>query len=101
MTLTVEQVQGILETLVDTEAGVSLLKAGKVQRLEVANNVVSLDLQLGYPVQSRHKELQDWLESQLRAAGAREVDLNISSEVTAHAAQSGLKLLPGVRNIIA
>lgn len=101
MTLTVEQVQGILETLVDTEAGVSLLKAGKVQRLEVANNVVSLDLQLGYPVQSRHKELQDWLESQLRAAGAREVHLNLSSEVTAHAVQSGLKLLPGVRNIIA
>ncbi len=101
MSLTVEQVRGVLENLVDAEAGVGLLQAGKVQQLEVKDDVVILDLQLGYPVQSRQPALEQWLTDQLRAVGAREVHLTLHAEVAAHAVQSGLKLLPGVRNIIA
>ncbi|MCK9512969.1 MAG: iron-sulfur cluster carrier protein ApbC [Pigmentiphaga sp.] len=101
MSLNTEQVQAFLQTLQDPEAGVALLEAGRVRQLTVEGNAVTLDLELGYPVQSRLPEMRDWLAEQLRQIGADPVKVELRWAVTAHAVQSGLRLMPGVRNIIA
>src|SRR5690606_8100050 len=60
-----------------------------------------LDIELGYPVQSRVDELRAHFVRALQAGGAGQVDLNLGWKVVAHAVQAGIKVMPQVRNIIA
>lgn len=101
MSLSREQVEQFLQSLQDPETDVPLLKAGRINSLTVEGKNIFLDLELGYPVQSRLSELQALLQQALLQQGAEAVELTLGWKVTAHAVQAGLKLLPGVRNIVA
>lgn len=101
MSLSREQVEQFLQSLQDPETDVPLLKAGRINTLTVEGKNIFLDLELGYPVQSRLPDLQAWLRQALLELGAGQAEVVLSWKVIAHAVQSGLKLLPGVRNIVA
>jgi len=101
MSLTTDQVRDTLKNTLDPDTGLSLMSTGAVKQLSVDGNDVSLDLELGYPVQSRLPALRTLITEALMGEGAGRVTLNLTWKVQAHAVQAGIKLLPQVRNIIA
>ena len=57
---------------------------------------------LGYPARSQWAALAEQVRAHLLTlAGVTEAEVNVSSQIVAHAAQRGVALLPGVKNIIA
>ncbi|MBZ0225609.1 MAG: iron-sulfur cluster carrier protein ApbC, partial [Comamonas sp.] len=63
---------------------------------------VSFALELGYPAKSQHEHLRTLLTDALAGLeGLGKVEIDIHSKIIAHAVQQGVKLLPGVKNIIA
>jgi ATP-binding protein involved in chromosome partitioning len=63
---------------------------------------VSFDVELGYPAKSQVPELRRALVAAAKTVpGIDNVSVNITTNVTAHAVQRGLQLMPNVKNIIA
>ncbi len=63
---------------------------------------VSVDLLLGYPAKSQHEALRKLVQAKLAPLpGIGRVTVNITHKIASHAVQRGVKLVPGVKNIIA
>ena len=102
MSVTSESVQSALKNLVDPNTQIDFVTAKNVKNLRVENGDISLDLVLGYPAKSQFESIRKSVINALRALpGAKNVNVNISSQIVTHAVQRGVKLLPGVKNIIA
>jgi ATP-binding protein involved in chromosome partitioning len=56
---------------------------------------------LGFPAQSYHETLKSELGDKIKAAGAQEVKVTISTDIVAHSVQKGVAAVNGVKNIIA
>jgi ATP-binding protein involved in chromosome partitioning len=93
--------QAVLRTIVDPNTGKDLLSTRAARNIKVAGNDVSLDIELGYPGKSQHEPIRRQVTQALKQAGAAGVTVNIASKVVAHAVQRGVKLIPGIKNIIA
>ena len=101
MPLSEADVQAVLRQLVDPNTGKDFLTTRSARNVKLAGNDVSLDIELGYPGKSQHEPIRRQVSQALRQAGAASVSVNISSKVVAHAVQRGVKLIPGIKNIIA
>jgi ATP-binding protein involved in chromosome partitioning len=101
MSLTEPQVQEALRQLVDPNTGKDYLSTRSVRNLRVSDGAVSLDVELGYPGKSQHEPIRRQLTQALKQAGAATVSVNVTSKVVSHAVQRGVKLIPGIKNIIA
>ena len=76
--------------------------ARQISGLRIDGGNVALTLTLGYPARSQHAALAEQIGAAVRALpGVASVDVSVRSEVTAHAVQRGVQLLPGVKNIVA
>jgi ATP-binding protein involved in chromosome partitioning len=64
---------------------------------------VSLDVLLGYPAKSVWDEIRAMVEAHLKKtlSGVGKISVSVSSKVVPHAVQRGVKLVDGVKNIIA
>ena len=71
------------------------------RNVRVSGNDVSLDVELGYPGKSQHEPIRREVVQALKQAGAAGVTVHMTSKVVAHAVQRGVKLIPGIKNIIA
>jgi ATP-binding protein involved in chromosome partitioning len=102
MALTEADVQACLATVVDPHTGRDFVAGKSVRRIQVAGGDVTVDVVIAYPAKSRHEALRRLLEAALaKLPGAGRVTVNLSQKITAHAVQRGVKLVPGVKNIIA
>jgi ATP-binding protein involved in chromosome partitioning len=102
VSVTVENVQGALKNLVDPNTKIDFVTAKNVKNLRVENGDISLDIVLGYPAKSQFDLIRKSVINAVRELPeVKNVSVNISSEIVAHAVQRGVKLLPGVKNIIA
>ncbi|HWD21883.1 MAG TPA: iron-sulfur cluster carrier protein ApbC [Burkholderiales bacterium] len=101
MSLTEPQVQEALRKLVDPNTGKDFIAARSVRNLKLAGDEVSLDIELGYPGRSQFEPIRRQVLQALKEAGAAKATVKVSSKVVAHAVQRGVKLLPGIKNIIA
>jgi len=102
VSVTVEAVQGALKVLIDPNTKIDFVTAKNVKNLRVEDGNVSLDIVLGYPAKSQFDSMRKSVINTLRELpGVKNVSVNISSQIVAHAVQRGVKLLPGVKNIIA
>src|SRR6266481_588291 len=101
MPLSDADVQGVLKQLVDPNTGKDFVATRSARNVKLAGNDVSLDIELGYPGKSQHEPIRRQVTQALKAAGAGGVSVSISSKVVAHAVQRGVKLIPGIKNIIA
>src|SRR5690349_24717148 len=101
MPLTEAQVQSTLKSLVDPNTGKDFVTARAARNIKIAGDEVSLDIELGYPGKSQHDPIRRQVTQALKQAGARAVTIKVSSKVVAHAVQRGVKLVPGIKNIIA
>jgi ATP-binding protein involved in chromosome partitioning len=101
MSLSEAQVQSALKSLVDPNTGKDFMTSRAVRNIKVAGDEVSLDIELGYPGKSQHEPIRRQVTQALKQAGARAVALKVNSKVVSHAVQRGVKLVPGIKNIIA
>ncbi len=102
MTISEKQVSDHLVGLIDPNTGKDFISARAVKNIRVSGGAVSLDLELGYPAASQTAEMQRLLGERLSSlAGVTGVTATVSSKITAHAVQQGVKLITGVKNIIA
>lgn len=102
MSVTVEAVQGALKSLIDPNTKIDFVSAKNVKNLRVEDGEISLDIVLGYPAKSQFDSIRKSVINALRELpSVKNVSVNISSQIVAHSVQRGVKLLPGVKNIIA
>lgn len=102
MSLTVEAVQAALKGLTDPNTQIDFVSAKSVKNLRVDGGEISLDIVLGYPAKSQFDSIRKSVIGVLRELpGVKNVSVNVSSQIVAHTVQRGVKLLPGVKNIIA
>src|SRR4029453_15795477 len=101
MSLSEAAVQAALKQLVDPNTGKDFVATRSARNIKVVGDDVSLDIELGYPGKSQIDPIRRQVVQALKQAGARNVAVNVASRVVAHAVQRGVKLIPGIKNIIA
>ena len=102
MSVTVEAVQEALKALLDPNTGIDFVTAKNLKNLRVDDGDISLDIVLGYPAKSQFDTIRKSVINALRAMpDVKNVSVNVTSQIMAHAVQRGVKLLPDVKNIIA
>jgi ATP-binding protein involved in chromosome partitioning len=102
MALTEADVQACLATVVDPNTGRDFVAGKSVKRITVTGADVAVELALGYPARSQHESMQKLVQQAVAALpGAGRVSVSIVTKVLAHAVQRGVKLIPGVKNIVA
>jgi ATP-binding protein involved in chromosome partitioning len=102
MAITEADIQTRLRTLTDPVTGKDFVSGKAVKHVRVDGDEVVVDIQLGYPAKTQHEALRKLIVDALAALpGAGRVTVNLSQKVTSHSVQRGVKLVPGVKNIIA
>jgi ATP-binding protein involved in chromosome partitioning len=101
MSLSEAQVQDTLRKIIDPNTGKDLMSTRSARNIKLAGNDVSLEIELGYPGKSQHEPIRRQVVQALKQAGAGNVSVSIGSKVVPHAVQRGVKLVPGIKNIIA
>jgi ATP-binding protein involved in chromosome partitioning len=102
VSLTVEAVQVALKGLIDPNTQVDFMTSKNIKNVRVDSGIISLDVVLGYPAKSQFEAIRKSVIATLRELPeVKNVSVNVSSQIVAHAVQRGVKLLPGVKNIIA
>jgi ATP-binding protein involved in chromosome partitioning len=101
MSLSESCVQDALRALVDPNTAKDFVASRAVRNVKVSGDDVSLDIELGYPGKSQHEPIRRQVVQALKAAGAANATVRVASKVVAHAVQRGVKLIPGIKNIIA
>ncbi len=87
---------------IDPNTGRDFVSAKCIKNLKAEQGVVCLDVELGYPARSQQVAIAQQIERALLAvAGTLSVQVKVSSHIVAHAAQRGLPLQKGIKNIIA
>ncbi|MDR2173204.1 MAG: iron-sulfur cluster carrier protein ApbC [Burkholderiales bacterium] len=102
MTSVETDVQSCLKTLTDPNTGKDFVTGKSVKKVAVTDGEVHVDIELGYPAVSQFDVIQEHIENALKqVAGVDKVRVHVRQRIIAHVAQQGLKLLPGVKNVIA
>jgi ATP-binding protein involved in chromosome partitioning len=101
MAFSLEAAQAALAAVVDPNTGKDLWSSKSARNLQVTDGRVRVEVRLGYPAKTQIEPMRRAVEEALRAAGATAVEAEVTMGIVAHAVQRGVKLLPGVKNIIA
>ena len=103
MSMNEVDVQNALKNLIDPNTKKDFVSGKSVKNIKVSGNDVTLDILLGYPAKSVWGEIQVLVEGHLKTTfpSISSVKANVSSKVVPHAVQRGVKLVDGVKNIIA
>ncbi len=103
MSFTETDVQNALKSLIDPNTKKDFVSGKSIKNIKISGNDVTLDVLLGYPAKSVWDEIKVQVEGHLKSAlpGIGKVSASVSSKVVPHAVQRGVKLVDGVKNIIA
>ncbi|HEY6094767.1 MAG TPA: iron-sulfur cluster carrier protein ApbC [Gallionellaceae bacterium] len=103
MAFTDADVQSAMKQLVDPNTKKDFVTGKSVKNIKVSGSDVTLEVTLGYPAKSVWGEIKEMVEAHLRKSlpGVGKVEATVSSKVVPHAVQRGVKLVEGVKNIIA
>ena len=100
--MTEQDVTAVLKSVVDPNTGRDFVTEKAVRKITVTGTDVVVDLALGYPAKSQHESLRKLVSSAVASMpGVGRVSVTIGTRVVSHAVQRGVKLVPGVKNIIA
>lgn len=95
-------IEGALASLNDPNSGVDYVASKSVKQIDVNGDSARIELRVGYPAATWIPGAQLEIAAHVKAAtGLGAVEVIIESEITSHAVQKGVQLLPGVKNIIA
>ena len=101
MSVSEQQVQDALKALIDPNTQKDFIASKSARNIKVDGDKVTLDVVLPYPAKMVMASIKQMVEDRIKAAGASSVEANISWKIVAHSVQKGVKLIPGVKNIIA
>ena len=102
MSISEAQVQSALKELIDPNTGKDFISTRSARNIRVDGADVSVDIELGYPAKSQMDALRRTVIACLRAIpGIGNVSVSVTQKIVSHTVQRGVKLLPGVKNIIA
>ncbi len=102
MELNQEQIQAALKQVVDPNTGKDLVSSRCVKNVAVDGGKVSIAVEVGYPAASQGAVIRALVSDAVAALpGVSAVEVEVTGKVVAHAVQQGVKLLEGVKNIIA
>jgi ATP-binding protein involved in chromosome partitioning len=102
MPISEADVQASLRTLIDPNTGRDFASTKAVRKVHVDGTNVAIDLVLGYPARSQHEAIRKLVQMHLAALpGTGKVSVAITHKIGTHAVQRGVKLIAGVKNIIA
>src|SRR6478752_2263164 len=97
-----KQVLEALSELVDPVTGRNYVESKNVKNVKVEGDRVSLDVVLGYPARGVLEKVRSQVTERLsKLPGVAHVSANVHSKIVSHAVQRGVKLVPGIKNIIA
>ena len=102
MPVTQEQIHDALKEILDPSTGKDLLATKSVKSLRIDGDAVTLEVELGYPAKTQFDPMRRLVSTRLRAIpGVGAVSVSVASKIVSHSVQRGVKLVPGVKNIIA
>ncbi len=102
MAITEQQVQAALKELTDPNTGKDYVTGKEARNIKIDGDNVSLDILLGYPAKSQIEPVRKQVIAKLKTIpGIGNVTANVTMKIVSHAVQRGVKLIPGVKNIIA
>jgi ATP-binding protein involved in chromosome partitioning len=102
MAVTEQQVQDALKALIDPNTKKDYVSTKSARNIKIDGDKVSVDIQLGYPAKSQIEPIRKEVAAALKGIpGVGNVTVNVSMKIVSHAVQRGVKLIPGVKNIIA
>jgi ATP-binding protein involved in chromosome partitioning len=100
--MTESEVLSHLASCIDPNTGRDFVKDKAIKRVAVDGGDLTVEVVLGYPARSQHDALRQLVTQHLRGLpGAGKVTVNVSQKIISHAVQRGVKLKPGIKNIIA
>jgi ATP-binding protein involved in chromosome partitioning len=102
MPATQEQIHAALKEIVDPNTGKDFIATRSARNIQVDGEHLSLEIELGYPGKSQLEPIRKLVSGKLRTLeGVRAVSVNVTSRIVSHSVQRGVKLISGVKNIIA
>jgi len=102
MAITEQQVQASLKDLTDPNTGKDYVTGKEARNIKTDGDNVSLDILLGYPAKTQVEPIRKQVVAKLKTIpGIGNVTANVTIKIVSHAVQRGVKLIPGVKNIIA
>ena len=102
MAITEQQIQAALKEITDPNTGKDYVTGKEARNIKINGDNVSLDILLGYPAKTQVEPIRKQVVAKLRTIpGIGSVTANVTIKIVSHAVQRGVKLIPGVKNIIA
>jgi len=102
VTISEQQIQSILKQTIDPTTRNDYVTGKSVGAIQITGNDVAVGIELGYPANSVKDQVQKQVENALKSVpGIGAVQVTVSSKIIPHGVQRGVKLIPGVKNIIA
>jgi ATP-binding protein involved in chromosome partitioning len=102
MAPTEKDVLAALSELVDPVTGRNFVESKSVRNVKVEGDRVALDVALGYPARGVLEKVRGVVSERLKAMpGVAQASVNVFSRIVPHSAQRGVKLVPGIKNVIA
>ena len=102
MSVSESQVQMALKGLVDPNTQKDFISTKSARNIKVEGGKVSLDVVLPYPAKMVIDSIKQAITDKIKSIpGVESVDANVTWKIVAHSVQRGVKLIPGVKNIIA
>src|SRR5881296_3224502 len=102
MSVTQEQIHGVLKEVLDPNTGKDFLTTKSARNINVEGGSVSLEIELGYPAKTQLDPIRKLIAGKLRGVpGVSGVTVGVTSKIVSHSVQRGVKLVPSVKNIVA
>ena len=102
MSVSEQQVQDALKEITDPNTKKDFVSSKSVKNIKIDGDKVSFDIVLGYPAKSVLEQIKQQVTDKVKSiAGVGSVTVGVSSKIVSHSVQRGVKLIPGIKNIIA
>ncbi|MFM9968253.1 MAG: iron-sulfur cluster carrier protein ApbC [Burkholderiales bacterium] len=102
MAITQDQVRAALQAVIDPNTGKDLVATKSISKIVIDGGHVTVEAVLGYPSRTQRQPIGEAMQACLmKLEGVAKVEVKVTSRIDAHAVQRGVKLVPGVKNIIA
>src|ERR1700680_1859603 len=97
-----KDVTAALSELIDPVTGRNYVESRGVKNVKIEGERVALDIVLGYPARGVIENVRRQVSERLaKIPGVAQASVNVVSKIVSHSAQRGVKLVPGIKNIIA
>jgi len=102
MPLTDKDVLDAVAELIDPVTGRNFVESKSAKNVKIEGERVSLDIVLGYPARGVIESVRALVTERLKKLpGVAHASVNVQTKIVSHSVQRGVKLVPGIKNIIA